>query len=130
MMAFQGDFFAGKRRFKLPDKTTNLQRPKPKLGQEDTSCVEKRGEVVMNIYGDEGPATNELGSQCDKFATPSFGFHTTGGTWEDLTLIEEDVPLIQTKKKRAGCGGEGIVQSADQVGKICWVSTLIGGYVI
>ena len=58
-MASQGESSIGKRKFKLPNKTTNLRRLKPHLGQEGTSHVEKMRKVVTNIFGDEGPAANE-----------------------------------------------------------------------
>ena len=98
-MASQWESFVGNRRFKLPEKKTNLRRLKPKSGQEGTYRVEKRGEVMMNISRDEGPVAVESGSRCDRPTTPSFRCHGTSNTWEEPTLIEEDVPLIRTKKR-------------------------------
>ena len=95
-MASEGESSTVKRKFKLLDRTTNL---KPKLGQKGTSHVENMREVETNIFRDEGPIMNESGSRCNRPTTPFFGCHYKGGTWEELTLIEGDVPWIRTKQK-------------------------------
>ena len=60
---------------------------------------------MKNIFGDVGLVMNKSGSRCDRPTTPSFGCHCMGGTWEESTLIEGDVPLIRKKKKGLTCEG-------------------------
>ena len=50
-MASQGESYVVKMKFKLPNRTTNLGKSKPKSEQEGTSCVEKRREVMKTSLG-------------------------------------------------------------------------------